>query len=330
MLLINHQHVNRLLPMDECTSVVEKALKTLAKGDGINPLRPVMWLPGKKGALGMMPSYLADPGIMAAKIISVFPGNLGTEFESHQGVVLLFEVENGQLIAQVDGSEITAIRTAAASAVATRALANHDPCALAILGSGVQAGTHLEAMSLVADIQEARIFSPDEGRVREFVEKQNPRFEFDVRAAKTAREACIGAGILCTTTSSMEPVLLGEWLEPGSHINAVGACFPAARELDTAAVKASRMFVDRMESALNEAGDFIIPKERGEILESHILGELGDVLIGKMQGRTSKEEITLFKSLGIGFEDLACAHHIYTRAVAEGVGSVVDMGGKRR
>ena len=300
---------------------------TLGRDDAINPLRNGIRLPNDLGILGMMPGYMAQPHTFGLKVVSVFPGNHGTDYDSHQGVVVLFEVEHGCPVAILDASEITAIRTAAATGVATRLMAREDASDLAILGSGVQAGTHLEAMRVVRDIDRVRVYSPNAERLERFVTEARERHGVDATATSSAQAAVDGADIICTTTSAREPVLLGEWIAPGSHINAVGSSVRFTRELDTDAVVRSRLFVDRLESTLNEAGDFLFPKQEGAIDDDHIVGEIGDILLGKLPGRESPDEITLFKSLGLAVEDLAAADYVYKRAEAEGVGTTVDLGG---
>lgn len=308
---------------------MEEVLKALGRGEAILPLRPVLWLPDKKGALALMPAYLARPSSLGVKVITVFPGNTNTEYDSHQGAILLFEPENGRLLAIVDASSVTAIRTAAASGAATRVLAREDAEDLAILGSGVQAKTHLDAMMAARKIRRVRVWSRNPEHLGRFVEKAARSTEIPIEPVQEAHQAIMNADLICTTTASIEPVLLGQWISPGAHINAVGACYPASRELDTAAIVRSRLFVDRRESALNEAGDFLIPKHEGAIGDDHILGEIGEVLLGRIKGRTSTEDITIFKSLGIAIEDLASAHFLYLRACETGTGVSIELGGMR-
>jgi alanine dehydrogenase len=244
--------------------------------------------------------------------------------------VLLFEGEHGSLRAILDASEVTAIRTAAVSGVATRLLARESAGDLAILGSGVEARTHLEAMLAVRRIRRVRVWSPTPEKCERFAEREGKRHGITVEATDTAESAVASADLICTTTSSRDPVLKGKWIAPGAHINAVGSSIKSARELDTAAVLRSRLFVDRRESTLNEGGDFLFPKAEGAIGDDHILGEIGDILLGTVRGRESNEEITLFKSLGLAVEDLAAAQLVYARAVAEGAGTWVELGGGRR
>lgn len=329
VLVVDQAAIRRLLPMHECMDVMAEALAALARGEATLPLRPIMWLPGNVGALALMPSHLANLEAMGVKVISVFPGNHGTPFDSHQGAVLLFDTTHGRLLAIMDATEITAIRTAAVSGVATRLLARPDAHALAILGAGVQARTHLAAMIVARPVTSVRVWSRDGERARMFAEREARRHGIAVSAAATVREAVAGADIICTTTAATEPVLLGEWVAPGTHINAAGASVPSARELDTAAVVRARLYVDRRESTLHEAGDFLIPKAEGAITDAHIVGEIGELLLHTVRGRGSAEEVTLFKSLGLAVEDLAAADHIYKKAVAAGAGVSVELGGER-
>ncbi|MGQ0570848.1 MAG: ornithine cyclodeaminase family protein, partial [Armatimonadota bacterium] len=306
-----------------------RALQALAAGEALMPLRSIMWLPERVGALGMMPAYLGEAGVLGLKVISVFPGNHGTEFDAHQGAVMLFDAKNGRPLAVIDATSITAIRTAAVSGVATRLLAREDAGDLALIGSGTQARTHLEAMRLARPLRRVRVWSRHRQHAAAFAEREGRRHGVGIEAVATAQQAVAGADLICTTTSSAEPVLQGEWIAPSAHINAVGSSVPFARELDTAAVVRSRLFVDRRESTINEAGDFLFPKKEGAIGDDHIRGEIGEVLLGRLPGRSSRDEITLFKSLGLAIEDLASAHHIYTKAVEKGLGAQVELGGSR-
>ncbi len=329
VLVLNAREVQHLLTMDECIAAMEQALASVARGEALLPLRTITWLPGRTGALGLMPACLGQPAVLGVKAISVFPGNTASPYESHQGAVLLFEVANGRLLAAVDASSITAIRTAAVSAVATRHLARPDAGTLAILGTGVQARTHLEAMRRVRTVRQVRVWGRNPQRARDFAARQGRRHGLPVEAVAEAREAVAGADLVCTVTGSPEPVVEGAWLEAGAHVNAVGACLPTTRELDGEAVARCRLVVDRVESALHEAGDFLLARQEGKVDDGHILGELGNVILGKLAVRKSPEEITLFKSLGLAVEDLAAAHAVYRKAAETGRGARVDWGGER-
>jgi ornithine cyclodeaminase/alanine dehydrogenase-like protein (mu-crystallin family) len=329
VLIVSQSEVTRMLPMPECIEAMAEALMAVGRGEVVLPLRQVVPLPHHLGALASMPVYAESPRGMAVKVIAVFPGNHGTAFDSHQGAVLLFEGEHGSLQAILDASEVTAIRTAAVSGVATRLLAREDAGDLSILGSGVQARTHLAAMLAVRRIHRVRVWSPTPEKRERFAEREGRRHGITVEAVASAQEAVAEADLICTTTSSREPVLKGEWLAPGAHVNAVGSSIRSARELDTGAVMRSRLFVDRRESTLAEAGDFLFPKAEGAIGDDHIRGEIGEILLGRLRGRESDEEITLFKSLGIAVEDLAAAQLVYARAVEQGVGTWGELGGGR-
>ncbi len=329
VLIVNQTDVVKLLPMKECITRMREAFEALGRGEALNPLRHVMALPDEKGWLGLMPAYSGDIDAMGLKVISIYPSNQGTRYDSHQGAVLLFEAKHGSLLAIMDASSITAIRTAAVSAVATDALARPEAGDLAILGSGVQAHTHLEAMLLTRNIRRIRVWSRNLENAESFSVRESKRWNILIEPVATAREAVAGADIICTVTSSLEPVLRGDWLSPGAHINAVGSSVPFARELDTPAVARARLFVDRLESTLNEAGDFLLAQKEEAVARAHIQGEIGDILSGKIQGRQSDKEITLFKSLGLAIEDLASAHHIYQKARAQNAGAQIEFGGTR-
>jgi alanine dehydrogenase len=329
VLLVNQEEVERFLPMGACMKAMERVLAALARGEAQLPLRTILWLPEKAGALGLMPAHLATDKVLGLKAVTFFHGNEGTELDTHQGAVLLFEAERGRLLALIDATSITAIRTAAVSGVATKLLARQDAADLALVGSGVQARTHLEAMLLARKLRRVRVASSSLDRARQFAEGQGRRHGITIEAVSTVREAVQGADIVCTVTSARQPVVEGAWLSPGAHINAVGSSVPFARELDTAAVVRSRLYVDRRESTLNEAGDFLIPKKEGAIGDDHIVGEIGEVLIGKAAGRTTQDEITLFKSLGLAIEDVASARHIYEEARRTGTGRFLPFGGAR-
>lgn len=326
-LIVPHGDVERLLPMAECIDVMAEALAATTRGDALLPLRQVLRLHSGRDAFAVMPAVLGNA--IGAKVITVFPGNDATPYESHMGVILYFNDTHGRLLAIIDASSVTAIRTAAVSGLATRLLANPGASRLAILGAGVQAMTHLEAMCAVRPIRRVAIWSRSEERRVHFAEWARARFALEVIPFATAEEAVHGAEVICTVTSSRAPVLHGAWVAPGAHINAVGASIASARELDSAAVVQSLLYVDRRESAMNEAGDFLMPRDEGEIDNSHIRGELGELVLGRAPGRTDAAQRTLFKSLGLAVEDVASARLIYDRALATGVGTWIELGGLR-
>ena len=327
-LVLSPRDVRDLLPMPGCIDLMATALETLARGDAVQPLRQGIRLPDNLGLLGMMPGYLGRPRALGLKAVAVFPGNHGTGYDAHQGIVLLFELEHGTPIAILDASEITAIRTAAATGVATRLLARDDVRVLALVGTGVQGRTHLEAMLAVRPFEEVRVFSRTANHRQTFAERETARHGIPVHAVDSVKDAVQDADVICTTTSAREPVLAGAWIAPGTHVNAVGSSIRSTRELDTEAVARSRLFVDRKESTVNEAGDFLFPLAEGAITEEHIVAEIGDLLVGAHPGRTRPDEITLFKSLGLAVEDLAAAQYVYDAARQAGRGVEVDLGGR--
>jgi ornithine cyclodeaminase len=327
-LIISQEEVKRLLPMKACIEVMQEAFLSLSRGAVAQPLRMVMGLSGGK-VLGLMPALIEDDAAFGAKVISVFPGNHQSPYDSHQGVVLLYEAGHGCLQAIVDATAITAIRTAAVSAVATRALANPGAKTLALLGAGVQARAHLEAMREVFELRQVRVWcrSPEESE--RFALEESKRTGLEVGSAASAEKAVDGADLICTTTASREPILSGKWIMRGAHVNAIGASIASARELNTEAVRRSKLFVDRLESAQAEAGDYLIPLREGAIDASHLKAELCDVLSGKLKGRENRDEITLFKSVGLAVQDIAAARYVYRMAREGGLGVEVELGGRR-
>jgi ornithine cyclodeaminase/alanine dehydrogenase-like protein (mu-crystallin family) len=316
MLVLSYDDVARLLPMGECIEVMEEALGALARGEMYLPLRFVVRPPDAAGFIGLMPAYRGgESPAFALKALNVMPDNPRLRgLDAHQGGVLLSDGESGEPVAFLNASAITEIRTAAVSAVATRALAREDARELAILGAGVQARSHLEAMRTVRDFESVRIYSRSPEHARALAD------DGSASAVESAEEAVREADVVVTATSSPEPVLARGWVKSGAHINAVGACLPNIRELDSETVADAAFFTDRRESAENEAGDYVLALKEGAIEPGHIRAELGEVVAGMAPGRSSDDEITIFESLGLAIEDLAAADHVVRRARAEGVG----------
>ncbi len=326
--ILTQQQVTELLPMADCVDLMDQTLRTLARGGAVLPLRTMLRLPEGRGILGSMPSYLDPPDAIGLKAITVFPGNEGTRFDSHQGVVLLFEAKYGSLSAILDASSVTAIRTAAVSGVATRALAASDAGDVAIIGSGVQAQTHLDAMAVARRLRRVRIFSRHRANAEKFAVSARTRHAVPIEVVASAEAAIREADIICTVTSARTPVVERAWVAAGAHINAVGSSVAANREIDSDTVTVARVYADRRESIMAEGGDFLIPKAEGRFGDDHLVGEVGELLEGRIPGRTGRE-ITLFKSLGIAIEDLAAAHFVNERAQARGIGVLLDIGGLR-
>jgi len=326
MIILNETEVEQLLPMTECISVMEAALTALARGQADQPLRTIFRPPEIKGVMAMMPAFRGSQApLFGLKAICVFPGNAAIGKDAHQGGVLLFDGCDGELLALVNASAITAIRTAAVSALATRLLARETAAELAIIGAGVQARTHLSAIASVREISRVRIAAGHFESAQNFAANAQPHFPFPIQAVDTAKAAVSGAEVIVTATTSREPVIKRAWVSAGAHINAIGTFSPKAREIDTETMVAASVFVDRRESAFNEAGDYLIAAQEGAIGPEHIRGELGEILTGTHPGRTSPGEITLFKSLGLGIEDLAAAEYVYRKAQHHAVGTRVEF-----
>jgi len=307
--------------MEGCIEAMAEALAGLARGEFHLPLRPIVRPPKSPGMLALMPTHRggARP-LYALKTVAIFPDNPARGLDPHQGCVTLYSGETGELLAVMNASPVTAIRTAACSGVATRLLAREDARELAIVGAGHQAAPHVQAMVAVRDFERIRIAS----RRREHAERLAAAFP-RAEASESAEEAVRGADVVVTVTNSAEPVVRRDWLKPGAHVNAVGACFPDTRELDAATVADSSFFVDRRESAVNEAGDYVLALQEGAIGPDHVRAEIGEVLIGSHPGRTSADELTVFESLGLAVEDLAAAEYLARRAEETGAGTRVEF-----
>src|SRR6266496_2389850 len=298
-LFLEEDEVRKLLRMEDLIPAMAEALRDLSAGAVLQPLRTVLPVSEHEGFLGVMP---ACGRALGAKLVAFYPTNQG--IPTHHALILLFRPETGEPIAVMDGRLITEMRTAAVSAVATQLLARPEASVLAILGSGVQARSHLEALRLVRGFGEVRVWSPR--NAEGFAER------FGIRAAASAEEAVRGADVVVVATTSRTPVLFGEWLSPGTHVNAVGAVRPDWRELDDETVGRARLYVESREAASWEAGDVIAASE--------VFAEIGEVVAGTRPGRQSAEEVTLFKSVGVAVEDVVAADLVY-RAAREDVGA---------
>jgi len=302
VLVLAEDAVRALLPMDECIEAMDSVLRSLARGELHQPLRFLTRPPDVDSLMGFMPAHRSGEGsAWSLKEIVIAPGNPARGLDAHQGAVLLHDGETGELRALLNASPITEIRTAAVSAVATRALAGPDARVVAILGAGVQARSHAEAMRAVLGDAEIRTWSRADGGTPEDVLRE--------------------ADVVCTCTSAREPILRRDWLATGTHVNAVGSSLPTTRELDTETMTAASLFVDRRESTLNESGDLLLAGLGGE----HIRAELGEVLTGVHPGRADGDELTVFKSLGLAVEDLAAAELIVRKAREQGIGTEVEF-----
>jgi ornithine cyclodeaminase len=324
ILILTHAEVEELLPVRECIPVMAEALVDLARGNVYQPLRMIIRPPDAEGDMALMPSYRSgERAAYGVKTVCFFPGNPAKGLDSHQGSVMLFSAETGELVALMNASAITAIRTAAVSGVATKLLARDDACELAIIGSGVQARAHIEAMACARPIKRARVASFRLENTKKFADELGPRYAFPIEAVESVESAVHGADLIVTATTAAEPILKREWISPGAHLNVVGSSIPTTREVDSATMAAASLFVDRRESTINEGGDYLFALRDGAIGPDHIKAEIGELLIGAKPGRTSPNEITLFKSLGMAVEDLASADYLYRKATRTGAGTWV-------
>jgi ornithine cyclodeaminase/alanine dehydrogenase-like protein (mu-crystallin family) len=329
VLILSHRDVVAALPPQSCAEAMAAVLAARARGETYHPLRTVMRPPEAAGLMGLMPSWRgaqSDGGAaFALKAICIMPGNPARGLDAHQGTVTLFDGETGVPTAILDASAVTEIRTAAVTAVATGLLARTDARTLAVLGAGVQGRAHLTSLAGVRDFEEVRVYSPTRAHAEALAEAAAlPGAQ--VSAAATAEDAVRGADVVVAATNSREPVLDRAWLMPGAHVNAVGASTPQAREIDTATVAASALFCDSRESVRHEAGEFQLAVREGAIGgEEHIRAEIGEVLAGSAPGRRDDGELTLFRSLGIGVEDLAAAEVAVAAAREQGLGTEVEL-----
>jgi ornithine cyclodeaminase len=323
--ILRGAEVRELLPMAECIDLMQRTMIAVSEGRVVLPLRSILAMPGDRGMMGVMPGYLAEPECFGVKLISLMPRNKPPQYSSHLGLVLLFEAEHGLPVALLDAAQITAIRTAAASGLATRLLARKEAGDLALLGAGEQAHSHLEAMLSVRPLRRIRIWARNRDKARLFAESEGARHRIVIETSATVREAIAGADIICTTTKAREPILQGDWLTPGVHLNVVGSSIASGAEIDTAAVMKARFFVDCRNSTVNEGGEYLRALREGAITPEHIVAEIGEVANGSKAGRSSPLEITLYKSLGIAPQDLASAHYVLDKARAAGKGQVIDF-----
>lgn len=329
LLVLSASDVHALLGYRECADAMRDALVGLSSGQAQQPLRTVIRPEGAAGLMALMPSYLGGAGerdeagqlsesVYGLKAICITPTNPAAGLDTHQGVVLLSDGRTGEPLAVLNASAVTEIRTAAVSVVATELLANPGADTLAVIGTGVQARAHIRALDGTRQLADIRVAGREAARAGEFAASFSGQTRAPVRACASAREAVTGADLIVTATSSAQPVLEHDWIAPGAHINAVGACLPSQRELDSATVAAGVLFADRRDSLLAESGDYLLAAAEGAVSEDHLRAELGEVLTGSAPGRRSAAEITIFESLGLAVEDLAAAVRTYRNAITAG------------
>ena len=316
--------IRKLAPYEETIPLMARTLASVSRGEAELPLRWALSVPGGGGALVMMPGYLGSQNSAGIKLVSLNPNAAAQGRPSHLGVIVLYEAEGLVPVALLCGSTVTALRTAATTACATSVLADPAARVLAILGSGEQAGAHLDALRHTRNFAQIRIWSRTRANAEALAAKHSSR-EPQIQVHDTIESAINGADLICTLTAALAPILPGRWVAPGAHVNLVGSSGRTTAEADDELVERSRFFVDFRKSAMAQAGELLNAIERGHVSSDHILAELGEVIDGRKPGRTAHNDVTVFKSLGIAAEDIALAAHVYRKAEAAGLGQVVEL-----
>ena len=323
--LLTEQHVHSLLPMADLIPAMESALAKFSAGEVLQPVRTVLTVGPTKAYYGLMPAYIPTPASMGAKIVTVFGDNHAKGLPSHLATILLFDPDTGSLVAMMDGRYITEARTAAVSAVSARFLAKAGASTLALIGSGVQARSHLEALQHVRQLKEVRVWSPRPQSREQFIADMSPHMGMPIHDAPTAEAAVQGADLVVIATASKTPVVNNAWVADGAHVMCVGACRPDQREMDPALVKRGCLFVDSRAGALVEAGDVVMNITEGLFDSTHLRGEIGQLVLGRVAGRTADRDITIFKSLGMAVEDVVAADLVFRRASETGAGTELTL-----
>ena len=335
MIILTHADIENLLTMSEAIDAVEAGFRQLALGNVTMPQRAATYVARHEGLHLSMPAYIGASseaegddaaGVLAVKNLAVYGDNPTRHgLPMVQGVVLLHDARTGELLALMDAEHLTATRTGAASGVATRHLARADARTLTLFGAGALGPGQLLAVCAERPIERVTVVTRSGARDSDFCARMSERLGLPVRPSRDVRAAVEGADVICTATTSQTPLFAGEWLRPGTHINAVGSYHTGMRELDATTVERSRLFVDQRQAALAEAGEVVLPIERGELEDDPVDGELGDVIVGKTSGRSGDEEITVFKSVGLALQDAVTAARVYQAAVAQGIGRQIDL-----
>jgi len=323
--VISGREVRDLLPYPDCVRVVEQAMKTVSAGQALMPLRQFMALPTEQGRLAWMPGYLADPACFGIKVLSLFPGNPALGISSHVGLYVLYEAGHGRPLAILEASALTAVRTAAASVVATRALARADARVLAIIGTGEEAHSHVAAFQAVRPFERLLVWGRDPLAALKLADHARACGANDVAIVPGVRDALAQADVACTVTSAPEPLLFGRDVRPGTHLCLVGSSIPTTREVDDDCVAAGRYFVDYRGSAMAQAGELLHAIREGRVTDAHVVAEIGEVLAGTAEGRRSADDITIYKSLGVAAQDLAAATFVYQQAVERSAGVLAPL-----
>lgn len=309
MKIVEANEARQRLTPEVCIALMREAFEALETKKADQPLRSIVKLPHGE-SFGFMPAYMGDEDCFGAKVITAFPQNAGTQYPSHMGYVMLFDSRHGAFLGMADGSVITELRTGAVSAVATDLLARRDAHNLAIIGAGAQGRGHLAAIRCVREITQVTVYDRVQEAAERYAAEMEERYSIPVHVCAGVEECVRDADIVCTLTPSREPFLKREWIRPGTHINAVGTFTPTTREVTSELVAASRLYSDYTPSMLRECGEYLIPASEGLIDEQHIVGSVGEVLLGRAPARGSEEEITLFDALGLAVEDIICARYL--------------------
>jgi ornithine cyclodeaminase/alanine dehydrogenase len=325
MLILSETQVQSLIDIDELISTLEKAHVQYSTGKAVMPVRLVVPLPQIQGRITSMPGFLTEDKALGMKVVTYFQENPKQNLPAILGTIMLFSGETGKMIAVMDGSYITAIRTACASAVATKALANAGTAVLGILGAGVQARAHIQALTRVRKIERIKIYSPSGTSASRVKKDFEPIVKIAIDVAGSAEEAVRSADLLVTGSTAKEPIVKSEWLKAGVHINAVGSHRPDYREIDGPVVARAKVVVDSREAIMAECGDILLAIKEKIIDENHLYGEIGEILAGIKAGRASADEITLYKSVGIAIQDVATAKLVYRKALERSVGTNVQI-----
>ncbi len=311
MRIIEEEQVRRLLTPEKCIDAMRTAFMELEQGKYAMPLRSIHVLPNT-AKFGFMPAYVGD--YFGAKVISAYAPNMGTKYPSHIGYVMLFESAHSTVAAMVEAGSITEIRTGCASAVATDLLARRDAHRLALIGAGAQARSHMAAISCVRTVTEVAVYDLNPEAAARFAEETRCRYGVPVTVAGSVAECVAEADIICTLCPAKDAYLTHDMVRPGVHINAVGTFTPATREVAGDLVAASRLYADYTDATRKESGEYLVPLQEGLIGEDHILGSVGELLLGRAEGRLSEDDITLFDALGLAVEDVASAKMVYEEA----------------
>ena len=323
--LLTEQQVHSLLPISDLIAAMESALAKFSSGEVLQPVRSVLTVGPTKAYFGLMPAYVPSPASLGAKVVTVFGENHKKQMPSHLATILLLDPETGSLIALMDGRYITEARTAAVSAVSARFLARANAGRLAILGSGVQARSHLEALQHVRQLTDVRIWSPRPQSRRQFVDDMSPHVPVPIVATESAEAAVRDADLIVLATSSTTPVVENAWVADGAHVMCVGACRPDQREMAPELVTRGRLYVDSKKAALIESGDVVMNIASRHFDASHVRGEIGELVLGRVTGRTADAEVTIFKSLGMAVEDVVAADLVFRRASETGAGTELTL-----